>query len=689
MRLRFIATSLTFLVTFVAGAIARQASPAQLALEAARNLEVVDRNLPAAIVQYRDVAAKYESDAAVAPTALFRLAGCYEQLGQPEARATYEFILKHYPDSTVANAARAKLTAAQREPGLSTTQLALWAVGGAPSPDGRYLTGIDPLTSDLAVRDLKSGKIRRITAIAKKSPFDFPQVMNSVPSQDGTQIAFAWRPNADEFELRTVDYAGRQERVLCCRQSPAEAQRSAAAIEVFGWSGDGKHILFETSSSKAAELMTVPAAGGTPRVLMRLKEPTSGAGWSPDGQFIVYDAREGQARERDLFIMRADGSGAEPLITHGANDRMLHWFPDGKRILFLSDRYGSDSVLAQSIVAGKAVGEPLLVKTLVGTFRGNGFTRDGSYYFDLVSPKEEVYTTRFDASGALVAKAEPLPSRFEGGKAGGVWSADGSRIAYVRWAFGGPPESSISIQTISTQEVRTIPVVELKTISSPAWMPDGRAIVVAGNSAKGQGLFRIELSSGAVSVIGELSTGSIARDFPVVSPDGREVFYAVGGGSDGSRFRGVQAQDLASGALRTVFDGPLGTFALSPDGRFIVIASPGFEPVDQVPVLRIVPSAGGQARAIGTEVPPGTLDTGLAWSADGRYVFFARPTSARRIALWRIPVSGGTASHADVPRPNQFLLRISVRPDGLLAISTHENHVESWVMRNIPPAAKR
>ena len=68
--------------------------------------------------------------------------------------------------------------------------------------------------------------------------------------------------------------------------------------------------------------------------------PFEQARFSPDGRFIAFDqqARGGAARP-DIFVVASDGSRKTPLVQHPANDLLIDWSPDGRYILFSSDRW--------------------------------------------------------------------------------------------------------------------------------------------------------------------------------------------------------------------------------------------------------------------------------------------------------------------------------------------------------------
>ncbi|HEY6827105.1 MAG TPA: hypothetical protein VI259_09610, partial [Gemmatimonadaceae bacterium] len=60
------------------------------------------------------------------------------------------------------------------------------------------------------------------------------------------------------------------------------------------------------------------------------------AAWSPDGKSIVFTSeRNGSA---DLYRMNADGSGVERLTDSPAYDDQAAFSPDGKRLVFVSTR---------------------------------------------------------------------------------------------------------------------------------------------------------------------------------------------------------------------------------------------------------------------------------------------------------------------------------------------------------------
>ena len=127
------------------------------------NTELVDGNLRAAIQQDQKVARS--GNRALAAQALLRMAECYEKLGDAQARAVYQRLVREFADqSDVATSARTRLGAG----GLATTASAgmanrrLWtpahdASFGTVSADGRFLSFTDWSNGDLVHPRLSTG----------------------------------------------------------------------------------------------------------------------------------------------------------------------------------------------------------------------------------------------------------------------------------------------------------------------------------------------------------------------------------------------------------------------------------------------------------------------------------------------------------------------------------------------------
>jgi Tol biopolymer transport system component len=65
------------------------------------------------------------------------------------------------------------------------------------------------------------------------------------------------------------------------------------------------------------------------------------AAWSPDGTLVVYrDSTRGINNDDEIFVVRADGTGARNISDSPANDWGPDWSPDGSTIVFNSDRDG-------------------------------------------------------------------------------------------------------------------------------------------------------------------------------------------------------------------------------------------------------------------------------------------------------------------------------------------------------------
>jgi Tol biopolymer transport system component len=90
-------------------------------------------------------------------------------------------------------------------------------------------------------------------------------------------------------------------------------------------------------------------------------------------------------------------------------------------------------------------------------------------------------------------------------------------------------------------------------------------------------------------------------------------------------------------SLDGVSEGPYGRFNLSPDGRWVAYLA-----CCEERSIKVVPSSGGTARMlVPSRLLPGQW-ANLAWSQDGRFVFYTQFDESRRVTqLMRVSVEGG------------------------------------------------
>jgi Tol biopolymer transport system component len=78
--------------------------------------------------------------------------------------------------------------------------------------------------------------------------------------------------------------------------------------------------------------------GTVPSWILQDARPAKNPDLTVDGAAIVFDSVEGA--QEDLFVVRADGTGLRRLTDDEFVDRAPRWSPDGRQLLFLSDRTG-------------------------------------------------------------------------------------------------------------------------------------------------------------------------------------------------------------------------------------------------------------------------------------------------------------------------------------------------------------
>lgn len=241
-------------------------------------------------------------------------------------------------------------------------------------------------------------------------------------SPDGKQIAFdiyTGRSSTSKCYLINVDGTGLVDLGLGLMPNfSPDGQRLA-----FTWSGQG---------------MSLMALDGTNREV--LTEEGWGAQWSPDGRWVAYQSSariDGQYRA-NITIIDVDTREKRVILEGDQADRYsqilwnMEWSPDSQYICFkgrLANRSGNDYETVITSIAGSSSAFRIITDETTDT--DFGWHPDGRrILLAKISPKHggmKLFIYDLDTGTMELLPTQPLDTP----NSSGVWSPDGSQIAFV------------------------------------------------------------------------------------------------------------------------------------------------------------------------------------------------------------------------------------------------------------------
>jgi len=524
---------------------------------------------------------------------------------------------------------------------------------GDVSLDGRFLTFTDWDTGDLAIRDLETEETRRVTDKGTwRESDEFAEF--SIISSDGKRIAYSWHNEEGNYDLRVSGLDGSDPEVLY-RCSGEEW------VKPIDWLPDGSKILVGLfQDSILVRLAFVSASDHSVDSVAESiwKRSFVFVGLSPDGESIVFDdVADKGADQRDIYLLPITGESAVKLVQHPADDYMPVWSPDGRNVLFASDRTGSIGLWKIPVREGKVRGEPELVKREIGplsTFIG--CTKAGDLYLSLNSGMEDIYFFELDpVSGKVVKQPAKLEGRYVGANMGPVFSPDGKYVAYhfqhaPHLISPGALATVVrSIETGAEREIRT----RFIQWGPVQWFPDGESVLVPVMRSPQQhdqfDYYQMDLGTGQTEMIRQSTPKKSASYRPSLSPDGKSIYFTESE-TEGPR-RGLtifRELDLETGQEEVIHRLPEGRRAvsvqLSPDGQNLAWAQMTKTEDTSHWSVMIRPVDGDSSREILKLDDPEYLSMafGIAWAPDGKHILVSKFIgSGRRTELLRLSLKEG------------------------------------------------
>ncbi len=543
------------------------------------------------------------------------------------------------------------------------------------SPDGNYLCDVDWDTGNLVVRELSTG--RRWPVTGKKSWEDSEEyAMDAAISPDSQHVAYLWHDSAsDSSHLCLVDLDGAGRRFLCRNKYLVPRDWSADGTKILG-------VLFEESK----QMVWVDAQDGSIDKIRDMGDAyPKKLDISPDGRFLAYDHPQAEdTSKRDVFLLDLRDNREIRLAEHPADDRLLGWTPDGRRILFASNRSDKWDAWLLGISDGIPAGTPRLAKVNIGDVGAVGFASNGDYYFSIYDLRENVYVAQFDpAKGTLLSP--PVPLRPTDKSEMPVFSPDGQNIAY---ACRGDDDTSL----IKTRSLASVQEREIALKLPPRlqfWAPDSKSLLLSGFLEKSwyNAVYTLDLQTEECSELLRHKDMSI----PVAQwfPDGKRLLYHGRHGPIGGteKLGYLMIRDMDSGEEREITRGMFQgmkdrCWALSPDGRQLAVH---FK--DDSSSIKIFSTETDEVR----EVLAGELAAKvhrIIWTPDGKALMLRvlDRSVSNKSGIWRIAAEGGKPeklSELDIP---EYVTEMQIDPTGRhIALEAITNVHELWVMENFLP----
>lgn len=588
-----------------------------------------------------------------------------------------------------------------------------WA--SKPSPDGRYVTEIDWSTGDLAVVDLLTAELRRVTdkgSWAERSEW----AETSVFSPDGSRIAYTYfSEDRRRYQIRIIDADGSNQRVVydpefenfyamlqawqgdrilawlwfpaSCDEPPCppedEAGQERSGIARLGW-----------VSSRDGGVQTIrsfPDAG-------RREVGDLPATASPDGRFLAFGRRRSlTAAQEDVDAVILSASGEQVAAIEGPSDDLpIGWTPDGATFLFRSDREFTEGVWGQEFRDGRLVGAPTLLRGDLWRMNPIGLAGDALFY-GVFTESPGVYVAPMDPEGGALLPGEVALEEPSAAVARSpVWSPDGRRIAYVRQQ-GTPifPRPQLIVASLAGGDGREMDLPLGLRLTLLRWTEDGTLLGYGMDPGIGQwSVFGFDLSSGRVEPVVSLEADELPTPYYMrfaLSPDGGTGYFAAQADGDPSGPARLVSLDLRSHEA-TELTGPLdfdpwGGATVSPDGSMLAVTGGDS---DVKTSLYVLPATGGVPREVySVEYPLGfEAAATVEWSPEGTALFVpvwddaAGEQDGRR----RIDLATGEAVRVEDSASARKLeaRELAISPDGRrVAFVGGMPRGEIWMLRGL------
>jgi serine/threonine-protein kinase len=411
----------------------------------------------------------------------------------------------------------------------------------------------------------------------------------------------------------------------------------ASTARTPSYSPDGSKVIFADTGG----LYAIGPAGAARRLLA--EDDTNAPRWSPDGSMIAYvhggllfslgEEMLGNSAASSLRVLMVSTGRSHPITTGEWLDTSPVWAPDGRTLLFVSNRAGSRDIYSLRLTPeGEPDGDP---KRLTSGLNAHGISlsKDGRLLaYSAYAPSDTIWSLDIPAKGvAPLAQARQVTFANEKIEKLSV-SRDGKWLGYDSdrngladiWKMpiaGGPPE-----------QITRGP--DNKWIND--WSPDGGEIVFHSMHNGQRDLLVVSADGMRTETVAATPQEEQHAGW---GPDGNSLVYDLtpNGGSLAQSAQAYIVTRASRGARwgtpRQLTKHGSADPKWSPDGRWIAFCA-GRQ-------LRVILPDGTGERVLVDPAPGQPEPSYPIWSPDSGFIFYKAYDRDRKSSIWSVPVTGG------------------------------------------------
>jgi len=237
------------------------------------------------------------------------------------------------------------------------------------------------------------------------------------------------------------------------------------------WSPDGAWVAYRRQEGGRSTLWKIPAAGGQPVAL----GPGESPAWAPGGDALAFVLREGKSAA--VWVMNEDGSDRRRVSPAGLPAEAPSWDRNTGMLLCQAQGEGRQGLVCLDPAGQKppawfgraGAGQPSGTRGAIACIAGDGANQICLFYGDRQLTAE---------GGSLGGALDP------------ALSPEGGRIAYA--AMPMQPASDLFVVGADGQGKVQLTFDALSN-RSPAWSPDGGALVFARRLKETHNLYLIRV----------------------------------------------------------------------------------------------------------------------------------------------------------------------------------------------------